>query len=81
MHGEVQGVFFRNSCQAEAQAVGVTGWVRNTSSGTVEAVFEGPADSVEQLVGWCRNGSDQAEVDLVEVQAEEPLGETAFVVR
>ncbi|MBA2507485.1 MAG: acylphosphatase [Nocardioidaceae bacterium] len=81
VHGEVQGVFFRDSCQAEAQAAGVAGWVRNTSAGTVEAVFEGPADSVEQLVGWCRTGSDQARVDQVDVEHEEPRGETAFVVR
>ena len=39
--GQVQGVFFRDTCQRYAQAYGVTGWVRNCADGTVEAVFEG----------------------------------------
>ena len=40
-HGRVQGVFFRDSTREEAQRRGVTGWVRNTHDGSVEAVFEG----------------------------------------
>ncbi len=81
VHGEVQGVFFRDSAREQAESAGVVGWVRNTPSGTVEAVFEGQEDAVERLVRWCREGSDQARVDRVDVQDEEPGGETAFTVR
>ena len=44
VHGSVQGVFFRDSLRRLAKQHGVSGWARNTSEGTVEAVFEGEAD-------------------------------------
>ena len=79
--GRVQGVWFRESCRAEALAVGVAGWVRNRSDGRVEAVLEGPPAAVERVVAWCRAGSRQARVDAVEVTAEMPVGEAGFRVR
>ena len=78
--GRVQGVFFRDSCQREAVAAGVTGWVRNRRDGAVEAVFEGDDDAVEAMVSWCRNGPSHARVDEVEVTTEEPRGERGFRV-
>ena len=82
VRGEVQGVFFRDSTRSEARSRGVSGWVRNCSDGSVEAVFEGPADAVEALVEWCRSGSSRATVEDVEVFEEEPSGAAAdFEVR
>jgi acylphosphatase len=78
--GRVQGVFFRDSCQREAIASGVTGWVRNRHDDSVEAVFEGQADAVERMVDWCRVGPRMARVDNVEVHEEAPEGETRFRV-
>lgn len=65
--GRVQGVGFRASCQRQAVALGLTGWVRNCWNGAVEAVFEGPADSVDRMVTWCRHGPPMAEVEGVSV--------------
>jgi acylphosphatase len=79
--GEVQGVFFRASCQQEAASLGVAGWVANRPDGTVEAVLEGPADAVEQVVAWCRVGPPHARVEDVEVTEEDVTGETGFAVR
>lgn len=79
--GRVQGVFFRDSCRARAEAAGVSGWVRNVDDGTVEACFEGETKVVEDLVDWCRSGPDAAHVDEVEVSEEEPRGERGFQVR
>jgi len=79
--GDVQGVFFRDTCRREAGAAGVSGWVRNRAAGTVEAVFEGPADAVGMLVDWSREGPPYARVDKVDVYDEEPAGERAFTVR
>jgi acylphosphatase len=81
VRGEVQGVFFRDSTQGEADRRGVAGWVTNRSDGTVEAVFEGPESAVAELVGWCRSGPRRADVRDVEVSEEEPEGLEGFTVR
>jgi acylphosphatase len=75
--GEVQGVYFRDYTRRKAQALGLTGWVRNVWDGRVEAVFEGEAKTVQQAVDWCYMGSPSAQVDDVEVSYEEPTGEFA----
>ena len=81
VHGAVQGVFFRDSCRREALNAGVAGWVRNRPDGTVEAVFEGTASSVEALCRWCRSGPPHAWVSRVEEISEQPAGEHGFTVR
>src|SRR6188472_874911 len=48
-HGQVQGVFFRDSCRREARAHRVSGWVTNREDGAVEAVFEGDLHGVQAL--------------------------------
>ena len=65
--GRVQGVWFRDSCQRQARAAGVDGWVRNLPDGRVEAYFAGEAAAVEDLVRWCHDGPPQAQVTAVEV--------------
>ena len=74
----MQGVFFRVACAREASAAGVTGWVRNTADGSVEAVFEGEAAAVEAMTGWCRHGPSGAQVDRVDVFDEPPEGLSGF---
>ena len=79
--GMVQGVFFRDSCRREARTRGVTGWVRNTSAGTIEAEFEGEDRDVDALVAWCRSGPPHADVERVDVTAANPTGGGGFEVR
>lgn len=81
VHGAVQGVFFRASCQHEAARRGVTGWVSNRPDGAVEAVFEGEDAAVETLIDWCRQGPPRAEVSSVDVNEEDPEGLRGFDVR
>ena len=81
VRGMVQGVFFRASCQREAAARGVAGWVSNRPDGAVEAVFEGDDAAVEALVEWCRQGPPHAVVAGVDVTDEEPEGLSRFSVR
>lgn len=73
--GRVQGVFFRANTSERAEALGLTGWVKNTRDGRVEAVFEGQKADVERMVQWCRKGPPGAVVTNVEVAWEEPKGE------
>ena len=73
--GRVQGVFFRVSTLEQARHWKVRGWVANTPSGHVEAVFEGEENAVDRLVQWCRKGPPGALVSDVEVHLEPYTGE------
>lgn len=80
--GVVQGVYFRDYAQKEARSLELSGWVRNRPDGTVEAVLEGEAEQVGQMIAWLHIGSPQAEVSEVQVTEEQPLGDkTAFAIR
>ncbi|MCL4449142.1 MAG: acylphosphatase [Actinobacteria bacterium] len=68
--GKVQGVFFRDFCRRKAIELQITGWVRNNSDGTVEAVFEGEPQDVEKIVLWCHKGPPRAVVTKVDVVYE-----------
>jgi len=73
--GRVQGVAFRASTQEEATILGLSGWARNSSDGSVEIVVEGPASKVEALVAWCRVGPPAAHVEEARIEYEVPRGE------
>jgi acylphosphatase len=77
----VQGVFFRSDTRRRAGSLGLAGWVRNLSDGSVEAVFEGERERVESMVEWCGRGPSGAHVKDVQVAWEEPQGEKEFSVQ
>jgi acylphosphatase len=79
--GQVQGVFFRDRCQAQARAGGVAGWVTNRPDGRVEAVLEGDPAAVAAVEDWCRHGPRRAVVTHVDAADEAPTGATGFDVR
>ena len=81
VQGVVQGVFFRQGCQRAAVSDRVTGWVRNNSDGSVEAVLEGEPAGVERVVAWMRVGPPQALVTHVVSHEEEPTHFATFTVR
>jgi acylphosphatase len=81
VRGDVQGVFFRDSAQSEAEKRGVAGWVTNRPDGAVEAVFEGDPADVQALVDFCKDGPSQADVEDVDVEDREPEGLSGFEVR
>ncbi len=81
VEGRVQGVFFRDSTEQEAERQGVSGWVTNRDDGAVEAVFEGDAGAVESMVEWCRSGPSSASVESVEATEEEPERLSGFEMR
>jgi acylphosphatase len=73
--GRVQGVFFRMETLDEATKRNVTGWVRNTFDGRVEAIFEGKREDVEKLIEFCKRGPPAARVMEINVQWQEYIGE------
>lgn len=72
--GRVQGVFYRMETRDAAKRYGVTGWVRNKSDGTVEAVFEGSEENVHAVIEWCKQGPSTARVDNVDIRWGDSAG-------
>ncbi len=72
--GNVTGVLFRSYTRAEAEKLGLTGWVRNISD-KVEIVAEGPREKLEEMIKWSKVGPSSAEVAKVEVDWEKASGE------
>lgn len=70
IHGRVQGVGFRWSLTEKAGELGLDGWVRNRSDGSVEALLSGPAEAVDALTAWAHRGPPHARVDRVTWQDE-----------
>jgi len=68
--GKVQGVAYRASMTREAAALGVTGWVRNRSDGSVEAMVAGTAEQVAAMMNWARRGPPAAQVEQVAVELD-----------
>ena len=73
--GEVQGVFYRATAKKVADKLGLTGWIKNTKDGHVEAVVTGGQQQLDEFINWCKKGPEKAEVEDVIVTQEQ---ETSF---
>jgi acylphosphatase len=76
--GLVQGVGYRDWLVAQAEAAGLSGWVRNRTDGSVEALLAGEAAAVAHVVEACRSGPAAARVVAVAEEAAEPPALTGF---
>jgi acylphosphatase len=70
--GVVQGVCFRHYALRKAEQIGVSGWIRNTPDGRVEAVVEGEDSCVGAMAVWFRHGPPDAMVEEFH-SSEEPF--------
>jgi acylphosphatase len=68
--GRVQGVAYRMWTERNAVALGLEGWVRNRRDGSVEALFSGASERVQEMLKRCRQGPPAAKVEKVEVFEE-----------
>jgi acylphosphatase len=66
--GRVQGVFYRQSTLEEATKLGLKGTVQNLPDGSVEIHAEGDEKKLEELILWCKEGPQHADVNNVEIQ-------------
>jgi acylphosphatase len=69
VHGRVQGVGYRAFVAREAERHRLEGWVRNCRDGTVEALFKGEAEAMDDMIAACRRGPFGARVDAVNQRA------------
>lgn len=69
--GYVQGVWYRKFVKKNAVKLGLTGWVRNTTNGKVEAIFQGEEKIIKQIIELCREGPPFAEVKDVQAEWQE----------
>jgi acylphosphatase len=65
--GRVQGVHFRDYTRRFARRQGVCGWVKNLSNGTVQAVFEGEKEKIEEVIRLLREEHPFAQVDKIDL--------------
>ncbi|MBS1303297.1 acylphosphatase [Loktanella sp. SALINAS62] len=78
--GRVQGVSFRAWTRERAEELGVSGWVRNRSDGSVEALVSGPREAVEALIAGLHEGPPAAEVQSVHTTDVETQAEPGFQI-
>lgn len=69
VQGRVQGVGFRYALRDEAERLGITGWVRNRSDGSVQALLQGEQAALERLIAWARRGPPGAHVATLEEES------------
>ena len=81
VRGQVQGVGYRASCCGRAKDLGLSGWVRNRSDGSVEVEAEGLTQELTELRLWCEMGPSAASVNSVSVSQIGTTGSDWFEVR
>ncbi len=79
--GRVQGVYYRASARAEAERLGLCGFVRNEPDGSVYAEAEGDSEPLDRFIAWCRRGPEYALVAGVEAVTGDWKGYRGFKVK
>ena len=81
IRGLVQGVGYRAGCCRRAQELGLAGWVRNCSDGSVEVQAEGDEQRLTEFRVWCEGGPPGARVDSVDGSRVATTGADWFEIR
>ena len=81
VYGRVQGVWFRAGSKERAGELGVLGWVKNRSEGTVEIYVEGEKSQLENFIAWCHKGTPEANVTSLDINPIPLQNFTSFEIR
>ncbi|XP_063534691.1 acylphosphatase-2-like [Cydia strobilella] len=77
--GRVQGVFFRKYTKEQADKLGLRGWCKNTSQGTVLGHMQGPPDKVDFMMHWLKTvGSPSSQIDKAEFRNPQDIDQYTF---
>lgn len=77
--GAVQGVGFRDWAIGEANARGLSGWVRNRSDGSVEMLIAGPDPKIDDMLRAATQGPELAQVTNIDIHKEAEMPAPGFV--
>ncbi len=69
LYGTVQGVFLRRTVQKEAQRVGIFGFIKNASDGTVYIEAEASEEILSKFVAWLRVGAGEGDYKISQVES------------
>ena len=80
MRGTMNGIrYCRDWVVATAQRLGLTGWVRNRTDGSVEALIVGNEEAVGQMIQACRSGPPMARVDEIDRETRRLVNEAEAI--
>jgi len=68
VEGKVQGVYYRASTKDKARSLGLNGYVKNETDGSVTILASGEKAQIDDLLSWCKTGVDLARVDNIQYQ-------------
>lgn len=68
IEGKVQGVFYRAHTRDMAVQLGLKGYAKNMTDGTVEVLVQGSQEKIQELIDWCKQGSPSAQVTNIDVK-------------
>ncbi|XP_037899537.1 acylphosphatase-2-like [Glossina fuscipes] len=79
VYGKVQRVFFRKYTASKAKELGLHGWCKNTSEGTVKGQMEGTQQELHEMKYWLLNkGSPKSRIDGVNFSDMRPIQTYGF---
>ena len=66
--GRVQGVFFRANVRNKALQIGLVGYAKNMSDGSVEVVAQGNQEKINELIDFIRNSPGTSKVTEIKIK-------------
>lgn len=81
VEGRVQGVGYRAFVSERAEALGLSGWVRNLPSGEVDMEVEGPRATLQNLLHELEHGPPASRVSHIHVEWAPARGTYGFEIR
>ncbi len=72
VHGDVQGVFFRDFAKNKAQKLAIVGYAKNMPEGTVEVIGQGEEEKLKEFLNAISAGPEEAQVESIDVMWGKP---------
>jgi acylphosphatase len=81
IHGRVQGVGFRYFVKQKAEALTISGFVKNQLNGIVHVEAEGESEQLDLFIHLCEQGPSHSWVDQVDIQFCPAQGISGFTIK